>query len=101
MRLIFTIIHRLLNAFVSVSEWVEIYYSWRPNLRDEGDNHLIQLAVARNARIVVTNNIRDFQRLTSNKIDFSNNLLEDFYTISLFLRRDCSNCGQKRPLLQK
>ena len=55
-------IDRLLNAFLSVSEWVEIYYSWRPNLRDEGDNHIIELAVAGNAKIVATNNIRDFQK---------------------------------------
>ena len=54
-------IDHLLNAFLNVSEWVEIYYSWRPNLRDEGDNHLIELAVAGNAKIVATNNIRDFR----------------------------------------
>jgi putative PIN family toxin of toxin-antitoxin system len=53
---------RLLDALMSVSEWVEIYYSWRPNLRDEGDNHIIELAVAGNAKIVVTNNIKDFAR---------------------------------------
>jgi putative PIN family toxin of toxin-antitoxin system len=51
----------LLDAFLSVSEWVNIYYSWRPNLRDEGDNHLIELAIAGNAKILVTNNIKDFQ----------------------------------------
>jgi putative PIN family toxin of toxin-antitoxin system len=51
----------LLAAFVSVSEWVNIYYSWRPNLRDEGDNHIIELAVAGNAKIVATNNIKDFK----------------------------------------
>ena len=51
----------LLAAFVSVTEWVPIYYSWRPNLRDEGDNHVIELAVAGNAQIVATNNIKDFQ----------------------------------------
>lgn len=51
----------LLAAFLNVSEWVNIYYSWRPNLRDEGDNHLIELAVAGNAKIVATNNIKDFK----------------------------------------
>jgi len=50
----------LLAAFVSVTEWVPIYYSWRPNLRDEGDNHVIELAIAGNAQIVATNNIKDF-----------------------------------------
>ncbi|NJM48357.1 MAG: putative toxin-antitoxin system toxin component, PIN family [Alkalinema sp. RU_4_3] len=51
----------LLDAFLSVSEWVNIYYAWRPNLRDEGNNHLIELAIAGNAKILVTNNIKDFQ----------------------------------------
>jgi putative PIN family toxin of toxin-antitoxin system len=51
----------LLAAFLSVSEWVNIYYTWRPNLRDEGDNHVIELAVAGNAKILATNNTRDFK----------------------------------------
>ncbi len=56
-----TEIFDLLAAFLSVSEWTNIYYSWRPNLRDEGDNHVMELAVAGNAKIVATNNIRDFK----------------------------------------
>jgi putative PIN family toxin of toxin-antitoxin system len=54
-------IQTLLSAFMSVSEWINIYYLWRPNLKDEADNHLIELAVAGNAEIIATNNIRDFQ----------------------------------------
>ncbi len=46
---------------MSVAEWTKIYYSWRPNLRDEGDNHLIELAVAGNAGIIATNNLKDFR----------------------------------------
>ena len=41
---------------------VTVYYGWRPNLPDEGDNHLIELAVAGNAEAVVTYNIKDLQR---------------------------------------
>jgi putative PIN family toxin of toxin-antitoxin system len=51
----------LLAAFMSVAEWTKIYYSWRPNLIDEGDNHLIELAVAGNAGIIATNNLKDFR----------------------------------------
>jgi putative PIN family toxin of toxin-antitoxin system len=51
----------LLAAFLNVCEWVNVYYLWRPNLRDEGDNHLIELAVAGNATTIATNNLRDFQ----------------------------------------
>jgi putative PIN family toxin of toxin-antitoxin system len=52
---------KLLQAFLSVCEWVNIYYLWRPNLRDEADNHLIELAIAGNSRFLVTNNLKDFQ----------------------------------------
>jgi len=55
-------VRELLNAYYSVCEWVPIYYLWRPNLPDEGDNFLIELAVAGNAHSVVTNNIRDLKR---------------------------------------
>ena len=48
-------------AFLSVCEWVEIYFSWRPNLPDEGDNHIVELAVAGGAEMIVTNNVRDFR----------------------------------------
>lgn len=50
----------LFASFLSVCEWVEVFYSWRPNLRDEADNHIVELAVAGGANIV-TNNIRDFR----------------------------------------
>lgn len=54
-------LRELLNAYYNVCEWVPIYYLWRPNLRDESDNFLIELAVAGNAHCVVTNNIRDLK----------------------------------------
>lgn len=54
-------IEELLNAFYSVCHWVQIYYLWRPNLFDEGDNFLIELAIAGNANFIVTHNVRDFQ----------------------------------------
>lgn len=51
----------LLNAVYSLCEWVPIYYLWRPNIIDEGDNFLIELALAGNASYIVTNNIRDLK----------------------------------------
>ncbi|MCP4751680.1 MAG: PIN domain-containing protein, partial [Proteobacteria bacterium] len=50
-----------LDDFLSICRWVRVYYSWRPNLRDEGDNHLIELAVAGGTKVIITKNIRDFQ----------------------------------------
>ena len=51
----------LFNAFVAVSRHTEIYYLWRPNLRDEADNHLIELAVAASAEALITHNRADFK----------------------------------------
>ncbi len=42
--------------------WTTIYYLWRPNLPDEADNHLIELAIAGNAHMIVTYNKKDFSR---------------------------------------
>ena len=36
-------------------------YGWRPNLKDETDNHLIELAVAGGADFLITKNIKDFE----------------------------------------
>ncbi len=53
----------LLDIFLAICEWMPVYFSWRPNLSDEGDNHLVELAVAGNARFLVTRNLRDLSRM--------------------------------------
>jgi putative PIN family toxin of toxin-antitoxin system len=53
---------QLFEAFLSVCEWVRIYFLWRPNLPDEADNHLVELAIAGGADAIVTNNTRDVRR---------------------------------------
>jgi putative PIN family toxin of toxin-antitoxin system len=50
------------DALLSRSRWVEVFYAWRPNLPDEADNHLIELAVAAQADAIVTRNLRDVAR---------------------------------------
>ena len=52
----------LLDALLSVSEWISIYFLWRPNLPDEDDNHLIELAISAAASRLITHNRRDFER---------------------------------------
>ncbi|MFM9971568.1 MAG: putative toxin-antitoxin system toxin component, PIN family [Burkholderiales bacterium] len=50
----------LFDIFIAKSRWIRVYFGWRPNLRDEGDNHIIELAVAGDAKAIVTRNTRDF-----------------------------------------
>lgn len=50
---------QVLAALAAAGVWVNIYYNWRPNLSDEGDNHLVELAVAGNAQAIVTHNVKD------------------------------------------
>lgn len=52
--------NELLDIFLGQCRWVKTYYAWRPNLRDEGDNHVVELAIAAAASHIVTWNVRDF-----------------------------------------
>ena len=54
--------HELLDIFLACCDWTRVYFAWRPNLPDEADNHLIELAVAGAAGFVVTRNLRDLNR---------------------------------------
>lgn len=53
---------QVLAALAQAGRWVSVYYGWRPNLPDEGDNHLIELAVAGNAAAIVSHNVLDVAR---------------------------------------
>jgi putative PIN family toxin of toxin-antitoxin system len=48
----------LLAAFLATCKWVRVYYLWRPNLPDEGDNHLVELAMAGGAGSIITHDTR-------------------------------------------
>ncbi len=52
----------LFNAYLSTTKWVDIYYTWRPNLKDEDDNFLVELAVASGAEAIITYNEKDFKK---------------------------------------
>lgn len=53
---------QVMSALASMGRWVTVYYGWRPNLRDEGDNHIVELAIAGGAEAIITHNIRDFSK---------------------------------------
>jgi uncharacterized protein len=52
---------QLFDAFLARTQLLEVYYRWRPNLRDEGDNHVLELAVAAGDASIVTFNRKDFR----------------------------------------
>jgi len=52
----------LFSAFLSVADWIKVYFLWRPNLPDEADNHLVELALAGAAQTIVTHNLSDLQQ---------------------------------------
>lgn len=54
----------VLAQLLSIAQYTNIYYSWRPTSPDAGDDLVIDCAMNASA-IVVTSNIRDFQSAKS------------------------------------
>ena len=53
-------IRDLLDYLCSIGEHQEIFYLWRPTLRDSNDDMVLEVAVAAAADAIVTHNVRDF-----------------------------------------
>ena len=53
-------ISTVINYFCKISEHTKIYYLWRPILKDPKDDHILELAVAANAKYIITYNLKDF-----------------------------------------
>ena len=50
----------IMQFLATVGKPTSVTYTWRPNLRDEGDNMFIELARASGSEYLITSNTRDF-----------------------------------------
>lgn len=53
-------IQSLLDYICGVAVRQEVFFLWRPQLKDPGDDFVLEIAVAANCDAIVTHNIRDF-----------------------------------------
>lgn len=54
-------IHLFLRTFCSLCMHQEIFFLWRPCLKDPKDDMVLELAVASRSSIIVTHNVRGFK----------------------------------------
>jgi putative PIN family toxin of toxin-antitoxin system len=55
----------ILNALAALAEPIDIFFLWRPKLRDANDDMVLEIAVNGNADAIVTFNVRDFSGIVS------------------------------------
>jgi len=55
-------VQRFLAAYVGIADEVQVHFLWRPNLPDENDNFIIEMAIAASPCTIVTHNVSDFRR---------------------------------------
>lgn len=50
----------VLDNICALSKWQKIYFLWRPYLHDPKDDHVLEVAVASETKVIVTHNLKDF-----------------------------------------
>jgi putative PIN family toxin of toxin-antitoxin system len=64
-------VEKVLSFLAFVGRPFDTYFLFRPNLKDEDDNIFVELALASNAKFLITSNTKDFRRNTQLKfMDF-------------------------------
>lgn len=53
-----------LRYLASIAHLQDVYYLWRPFLRDPDDDMVLECAVASGSRYLITHNLRDFRKIT-------------------------------------
>ncbi|KGE71542.1 putative toxin-antitoxin system toxin component, PIN family [Spirochaeta lutea] len=58
-------IHAIIDYICKIGRHIKVYYLWRPILKDPYDDHLLEVAVATNAKWIITYNVKDFERAST------------------------------------
>src|SRR6516165_11889258 len=58
-------VHIFVDAVIAMAEPVKIHFLWRPQLRDPGDEMVLETAVNGRADLLVTFNVRDYAEVPS------------------------------------
>lgn len=51
----------ILDNICALSDFQDIYFLWRPYLKDSKDDHVLEVAVASKTKTILTHNIKDFK----------------------------------------
>ena len=51
----------ILDSICALSDFQDIYFLWRPYLKDSKDDHVLEVAVASKTKTILTHNIKDFK----------------------------------------
>ena len=71
-------------AFIALP--ITIFYSFRPNLKDEGDNMFVELAISSNSKFLITSNSSDF--ISGNNLLFQDlNIITPFDFVRLWRKK--------------
>lgn len=54
-----------LRYLASLAHMQDVYFLWRPFLRDPDDDMVLECAVASNSQYIVTHNMKDFKRASA------------------------------------
>jgi len=53
----------ILDNICALSTFQQIYFLWRPFLKDQKDDHVLEVAVASKTKTIVTHNLKDFKEV--------------------------------------
>ncbi len=56
-----TDIEDIIDYLCTIGNHRKVHYLWRPNLKDPGDDFVLELAVESESNYIVTHNIKDFK----------------------------------------